>query len=204
MLRTAAGVATATFYDGIHPTTEKQGATVVGHYTFGGKELLSWDAGTTYEYNMPDTFGSTRQVTDASQAIQAAYTFDGFGNVVSQIGSASNPYRFGHIWGYRTHGDAGLLLVGARYYDPEVGRFITADTWLGDVMDPQSLHRYVYVQGDPINLVDPTGQWWAIAVVLIVIALGVWYLWYTHQNTTVGPPPVGPTARHLPGPPLAP
>jgi RHS repeat-associated protein len=202
--RIAGGVTTTTFYDGIHPTTEKQGATIVGHYTFGTKELVSWDNGTAYEYNLPDTFGSTRQVTDASQAVQAAFTFDAFGNAVSQSGSASNPYSFAGIWGYRTHGDAGLLLVGARYYDPEVGRFITADTWLGAKMDPQSLNRFVYAQNDPINHVDPTGHWlaailsailaflewaWPFIVIGVVVVIGFIYLKHVYDKTVVHTPP---------------
>jgi len=161
------------------------------------------------EYNLPDTFGSTRQVTDASQAVQAAFTFDGFGNVVTQSGSASNPYRFAGIWGYRTHGDAGLLLVGARYYDPEVGRFITADTWLGDVMEPQSLNRFVYAENDPINRVDPTGHlvnpwviFWIVIGLLLLAAFLYWAYDYFFRGTTVTPPvgqrPHGPVL----GPPL--
>jgi uncharacterized protein RhaS with RHS repeats len=47
--------------------------------------------------------------------------------------------------------------VGARYYDALVGRFISADTYLGDIGNPQSLNRYVYVENDPVNHVDPTG-----------------------------------------------
>jgi hypothetical protein len=48
--------------------------------------------------------------------------------------------------------------VGARYYDPLVGRFVQADTWLGEVGNPQSLNRYVYVENDPVNSVDPSGH----------------------------------------------
>lgn len=56
--------------------------------------------------------------------------------------------------------------VGARYYDPLAGRFVQADTWLGEIGRPQSLNRYNYCEGDPINGVDPTGHqrkpkdWW--------------------------------------------
>jgi hypothetical protein len=48
--------------------------------------------------------------------------------------------------------------VGARYYDALVGRFISADTYLGDIGNPQSLNRYAYVENDPVNHVDPTGH----------------------------------------------
>ncbi|MGQ9881856.1 MAG: RHS repeat-associated core domain-containing protein [Armatimonadota bacterium] len=64
------------------------------------------------------------------QAVTSTFTTEAFGNTVSQWGSSSNPYRFAGLWGYRDDGDAGLLHVGARYYDPQVGRFISRDAVL--------------------------------------------------------------------------
>ncbi|MER3475118.1 MAG: hypothetical protein C4335_14105 [Armatimonadota bacterium] len=61
-----------------------------------------------------------------------------FGNAVSQ-------------WGYRDDGDAGLLHVGARYYDPQVGRFISRDAALSE-------HPYLYCEHEPVNSVDPSGD----------------------------------------------
>ncbi len=53
----------------------------------------------------------------------------------------------------------GLLYYGARYYDPELGRFITADTVIpGAGSDPQGLNRYAYVLNNPLKLVDPSGH----------------------------------------------
>ena len=60
--------------------------------------------------------------------------------------------------GYQSDADSGLLHVGARYYDPDAGRFTTADTYLGEVTDPQSLNRYNYCEGDPVNCLDPSGH----------------------------------------------
>ena len=52
----------------------------------------------------------------------------------------------------------GLIYMNARYYDPGVGAFLTADTYLGDVGDPMSLDRYVYVASNPGRFVDPSGH----------------------------------------------
>ncbi len=71
--------------------------------------------------------------------------------VVSQSGSSGNPYRFAGAWRYRDDGDAGLLHVGARYYDPQVGRFISRDPVLSE-------HPYLYCQHEPVNRVDPSGH----------------------------------------------
>ena len=89
-------------------------------------------------------------------------TTEAFGNAVAQWGSSGNPYRFAGAWGYRDDGDAGLFYVGARYYEPAVGRWTSADKWLGDIYRPLSLNRYFYCENDPVNHVDPSGnipQW---------------------------------------------
>ncbi|TWU12655.1 hypothetical protein CA54_14790 [Symmachiella macrocystis] len=43
-------------------------------------------------------------------------------------------------------------------YDPSTGRFNRLDPFAGNVHDPQSLHKYAYVHGDPVTNIDPTGQ----------------------------------------------
>ena len=45
-----------------------------------------------------------------------------------------------------------------RLYDPVTGRFNRLDPFYGEDTDPQSFHKYTYVHGDPINNIDPTGE----------------------------------------------
>jgi len=54
--------------------------------------------------------------------------------------------------------DTGLYYYGARYYDPIIGRFISADTIVPDFANPQSLNRYSYCINNPLKYVDPSGQ----------------------------------------------
>ena len=54
--------------------------------------------------------------------------------------------------------ETGLYYYGARYYDPAIGRFITADSIVQDPGDPQSFNRYSYVRNNPLRYVDPTGH----------------------------------------------
>ena len=57
------------------------------------------------------------------------------------------------------HQDAtGLYYFGARYYDPETGRFITEDLVKGKLSDPQSLNQYAYCRNNPYKYVDPDGK----------------------------------------------
>jgi RHS repeat-associated protein len=53
--------------------------------------------------------------------------------------------------------ESGLLYYGGRYYDPELGRFISPDPYVQEIFDPQSLNRYSYVVNNPQNYVDPSG-----------------------------------------------
>ena len=55
--------------------------------------------------------------------------------------------------------DASLRMqnLRARAYDPRNGRFIGLDPFAGNMQDPQSLHKYAYVHGDPIQGIDPSG-----------------------------------------------
>lgn len=51
-----------------------------------------------------------------------------------------------------------LDYMHARYYNPELGRFLSIDPVLGDPKSPQSWNRYTYVSNNPINATDPTGK----------------------------------------------
>ena len=80
---------------------------------------------------------------------------EGFGQTVGGSGSTASLYGYNASSGYRSDGDgaaysAPLQKVGARYYDPEWGRFITRDTDL-------SQKPYQYCDGDPVNFSDPSG-----------------------------------------------
>jgi len=55
--------------------------------------------------------------------------------------------------------NTGLYYYGARYYDPTIGRFISADTIVPNPADPQSLNRYSYCINNPLKYTDPSGHW---------------------------------------------
>jgi RHS repeat-associated protein len=60
--------------------------------------------------------------------------------------------------GQRLDSATGLYYYGAKYYDPEIGRFISADTIVPSVANPQSLNRYSYAVNNPLRYTDPTGN----------------------------------------------
>jgi len=144
--RTAGGVTTRFLYDGSKVLQEKVGATFTSAYAYGNG-LIRKDG----EYPLFDGLGSERTVTNSSQTVTGTINQDAFGLTVNTTGSSTNPYKFAATSGYRDDGDAGLVHVGARYYDPQVGLFITRDTHLDQ-------KPYLYCEHDPVNAVDPSGH----------------------------------------------
>ena len=62
------------------------------------------------------------------------------------------------------------MYLRARWYDAQNGRFNRLDPFFGNLDDPQSLHKYAYVHGDPINGIDPTGKF---NLVESVVSIGI-------------------------------
>ena len=101
-----------------------------------------------YDYN---DLGSTSDLTTSTGSSASSYSFDAFGNLLTpQSSSDTNRYLFStKEFDLRS----GLYFFGKRYFDPEVGRWITPDP-LGFVNGP---NLYLYVLDNPINMVDPDG-----------------------------------------------
>jgi lysozyme len=79
-------------------------------------------------------------------------TFDPWGR--SLDGALATPFGFnGKRWA------ESIYDYGARWYDPQMGRFLQPDPVLADPYDPQGLSRYSYARNDPVGRVDPTGMW---------------------------------------------
>jgi RHS repeat-associated protein len=103
----------------------------------------------TYYYHT-DHLGSTRLVTDESKNIVTNATYEPFGE-----STISGEESF--LYTGKQKDTTSLYYYGARYYDPELGRFITRDFLSGEKINPQSLNRYTYCLNNPIKLIDPAG-----------------------------------------------
>jgi RHS repeat-associated protein len=101
-------------------------------------------------YPILDEIGSARRLVDGSATATDAYSLDAFGRNMSTTGSTPNPYRYGGAWGYITD-PSGMLQLGARFYWPELGRFVSQDPVR------EGADWYAYVQGNPLTAVDPEG-----------------------------------------------
>jgi RHS repeat-associated protein len=110
-----------------------------------------------FVYHLPDALGSVRQLTNASGAVTLARSYEPYGSVRGSAGGGASAYGFA---GEQQQG--GLVYLRARYYASGVGRFVTRDTWNGDMNRPMSYNAWLYVYANPINLADPSGHdpWW--------------------------------------------
>ncbi len=83
-------------------------------------------------------------------------------NGMSSGGAGGMPTDFGFA-GQRYDSSTGLIYMGARYYDPTLGRFISPDTIVQQRNDPQSYNRYAYARNNPLKYTDESGHCWGIA-----------------------------------------
>lgn len=145
---------------------DDSGALIAGYIY--GYDLISrqWDTDTEY-YNY-DGHGSVRQLTDASESITDSYTYEGFGELLDHDGTSANPYLY---VGEQYDPHVGFYNLRARYYNPAIGRFLTMDSFTGFPSDLKSLHKYVYSENDPVNNIDPSGQFVGVAGALLVVAV---------------------------------
>jgi RHS repeat-associated protein len=104
-----------------------------------------------------DALGSPTALTDELGAVQTNYHLDAWGiyRKPEQIDDSKN--RFGFT-GYEYSPLLNLYYANARFYDPEVGRFTSQDSYLGSIDNPPSLHRFAYAHQQPTYYVDPTGH----------------------------------------------
>ena len=85
----------------------------------------------------------------------------------------------------------GLYYLNARYYNPEDGRFMTEDSYRGEIMNPETGHLYVYCANNPVNYVDPSGHFAAAmytVIKLVLVGGAVAYVsyssWKNHSSKT--------------------
>jgi RHS repeat-associated protein len=125
---------------------------VTTHYYLGDREVAQ-RKGTTLSYIHQDHLTGTSVTSDSSGASTGTIKYFPFGSTRS--GSVCTAKKF---TGQRLD-ETGLYYYGARYYDPEIGRFISTDTIVPSPANPQALNRYSYVLNNPLKYNDPTGQW---------------------------------------------
>jgi RHS repeat-associated protein len=164
---TVNGVTTTYLVDDRNPTGYAQvieelvNGAVTRSYTFG-HALLSQDqldsSGTAWKANFYgfDGHGNVRLLTDETGTVTDRYDYDAFGALLAKAGNTFNRYQF---CGEQFDDGLGLYNLRARLMNPGTGRFWSMDGYEGTHRDPQSLHKYLYCSGNPVNGRDPSGNY---------------------------------------------
>jgi RHS repeat-associated protein len=111
-------------------------------------------------YFHPDHLGSTSYLTDAAGKVVTRMYYTPYGEKVKSASSGSDIFHHKYTGQVDDGDEAGLMYYNARYYDPMIGRFISADSIIPDAGYSQSFNRYMYVAGNPVNFNDPSGHYW--------------------------------------------
>ncbi len=143
------------------------------HYLYGLNidQVLAQDSPAGMVWSLADRLGSIDLLTDANGVVVDKRTFDSFGRVLSET-NPSVSFRYGYT-GRERDLESGLSYYRARYYDPQVGRFISVDP-LGFGAGDTNLYRYV---GNSSTLAtDPSGEfawfvWGGLALAGALIGL---------------------------------
>ena len=134
-----------------------------------GLGLIGQQDSTGYNVYHFDFRGSTVALTNSSGTVTDRFTYGAYGELLTHTGSSDTPFLYNGRDGVLTDAN-GLYYMRARYYSPELKRFLNADIKKGSISRIQTLNLYSFVIENPILFVDPLGQ---VAGIDDLILLGV-------------------------------
>ena len=130
---------------------------VVTKYVYGNG-LIGEETNSTFRTYHFDFRGSTVAITDSNGTITDTFAYDTYGKLISRTGTSKVIFGYNGRDGVVTE-DNGLIYMRARYYSPDMRRFVNADIIHGDISNAVTLNRYAYANGNPVSNTDPFGLW---------------------------------------------
>ena len=163
---------------------------LVTRQTGGGKTIdfvydennqpLAMKYNNTLYYYVLNAQGDVIALADQNGNLIAKYSYDPWGKLLSVTPNGwldeqnayylevaeANPLRYR---GYYYDAETGFYYLQSRYYDPEIGRFINADSYAStDATGLLSTNMFAYCENDPVNRSDPSGELFGTISGLIV------------------------------------
>ena len=165
--KTVNGTATEFFLNGTQILAQKTGDSVMRFFYDSTGKRVGFANGTMLFYYLYNLQGDVVAIVRATTGqIVAKYSYDAWGNctVTNATGYTvgdKNPFRYR---GYYYDTETGLYYLNSRYYSPEFGRFISADTPDVITVSPDSAfwdkNLFAYCDGNPVTRVDDCGEFW--------------------------------------------
>ncbi len=158
--KTINGETTQYLYDGLDIVQEIKNGVVYANYirTLNIDEPLARITQNAVRYYQTDALGSVIALTDENGVVKTTYAYDPFGNTTVSGEASDNPFQYTgreNDQPVLSGVEGGLYYYRARYYSPELQRFISEDTLECERRKGKNL--YVYVNNNPLRFIDPYG-----------------------------------------------
>ena len=127
---------------------------VIAAYTRADTLISQTRGGETSCY-LYDGHGDVRALLNEAGRITDTYRYNAYGELMEQTGDTENHYLY---TGEYYDGTSNLYYLRARYMNPSTGTFISMDSYEGSIYDPDTLHKYLYANGNPVTYSDPSGN----------------------------------------------
>ena len=128
---------------------------VITKYVYG-RGLIGEEVSGAFKTYHFDCRGSTVAITDQNGNITDTFAYDTYGNLVSRTGTSNVIFLYNGRDGVIAD-DNGLYYMRARYYSPEMRRFVNADIVAGQISNAVTLNGFAYANGNPVSFVYPFG-----------------------------------------------
>ena len=174
--KTVNGVETRYFLNGSLILSEITGDVQTDYYYDESGNVFGFKRGDSEYYYIRNGQGDIIGILDSSGTQIVSYVYDSWGKLVSISGSQAdtigetNPFRYR---GYYYDTETGLYYLQSRYYDPEVGRFINADSVMGVNGDIHTYNLFAYCGNNPVSRLDESGMGWLSVIGTIVTGIAV-------------------------------
>ncbi|HMH16545.1 MAG TPA: RHS repeat-associated core domain-containing protein [Burkholderiales bacterium] len=130
-----------------------------------GVYVIKTGAAPEMRYYHRDHLGSIVAISNEAGTVTERLSYEAFGKRRAQDGTADPDNRIFGMYtdrGFTAHEhleELGLIHMNGRVYDPLLGRFMTADSFLQSPTNLQSYNRYSYVWNNPLAFTDPSGHY---------------------------------------------